>query len=38
LPVGPRLTFAHMAARWLERFETMVAVGERRVRTLDSHR
>jgi hypothetical protein len=38
LPVGPRLTFAHVAARWLERFETMVAVGERRVRTLDSHR
>ena len=38
LPVCPRLTFAHVAARWLERFETMVAVGERRVRTLDSHR
>jgi integrase len=38
LPVGPRLTFAKVAARWLERFETMVAVGERRVRTLDSHR
>jgi integrase len=38
LPVGPRLTFATVAARWLERFEAMVAVGERRTRTLDSHR
>jgi hypothetical protein len=38
LPVCPRLTFATVAARWLERFETMVAVGERRVRTLESHR
>jgi integrase len=38
LPVCPRLTFATVAARWLERLETMVAVGERRVRTLESHR
>jgi DNA-directed RNA polymerase subunit N (RpoN/RPB10) len=38
LPACPRLTFATVAARWLERFEAMVAVGERRVRTLDSHR
>jgi len=38
LPACPRLTFATVAARWLERFETMVAVGERRVRTLESHR
>jgi hypothetical protein len=30
--------FATDAARWLERFETMVGVGERRVRTLESHR
>ena len=34
----PRLTFATVAARWRERFETMVAVGERRSRTLESHR
>jgi site-specific recombinase XerD len=32
------LTFATVAARWLERFETMVALGERRPRTLESHR
>jgi integrase len=38
LPACPRLTFATVSARWRERFETMVAVGERRVRTLDSHR
>ena len=38
LPACPRLTFATVAARWLQRFETMVAVGERRVRTLESHR
>src|SRR5919106_192515 len=38
LPACPRLTFATVAARWLERFETMVAVGERRERTLESHR
>jgi integrase len=38
LPSCPRLTFATVAARWLERFETMVAVGERRPRTLESHR
>jgi integrase len=38
LPACPRLTFATVAARWLERFESMVAVGERRVRTLESHR
>src|SRR5687768_8661143 len=38
LSACPRLTFATVAARWLERFETMVAVGERRVRTLESHR
>ena len=34
----PAPTPATVAARWLERFETMVAVGERRVRTLESHR
>jgi integrase len=38
LPACPRLTFGTVAARWLERFEAMVAVGERRERTLDSHR
>jgi len=38
LPVGPRLTFATVAARWLERFEAMVAACERRERTLESHR
>jgi integrase len=38
VPACPRLTFATVAARWLERFETMVAVGERRGRTLESHR
>ena len=37
LPTCPRLTFASVAARWLERFETMVAVGERRVRSLEGH-
>jgi len=38
LPACPRLTFATVAGRWLERFEAMVAVGERRERTLESHR
>jgi len=38
LPACPRLTFATVAARWLERFEAMVAIGERRPRTLESHR
>jgi integrase len=38
LPACPRLTFATVAGRWLERFETMVALGERRPRTLESHR
>ena len=37
LPVGPRLTFAGVAGRWIERFEAIVAVGERRERTLESH-
>lgn len=34
----PRLTFATVADRWIERFETMIAVGEWRPRTLESHR
>jgi hypothetical protein len=38
LPACPRLTFATVAARWLERFETMVAIGERRPKTSESHR
>lgn len=38
LPACPRLTFATVAARWLDRFETMVVIGQRRVRTIDSHR
>jgi integrase len=36
--VCPRLTFATVAGHWMQRFETMVAVGERRPRTLESHR
>jgi hypothetical protein len=34
----PRLTFGTVARRWLQRFETMVAIGERRPRTLENHR
>jgi hypothetical protein len=38
LPLSPRLTFAEVAARWLAEFETRVAAGERRERTLDLYR
>jgi integrase len=38
LTACPRLTFATVARCWLERFETMVAIGERRPRTLENHR
>jgi integrase len=38
LPLSPRLTFAEVATRWLADFETKVAAGERRDRTLDLYR
>jgi integrase len=38
LPVSPRLTFAEAAGRWLTDFETKVAAGDRRDRTLDLYR
>jgi integrase len=38
LAVSPRLRFATVADRWLERFEAKVAAGERRERTLEAHR
>lgn len=38
LAVSPRLRFATVAGRWLERFEAKVAAGERRERTLEAHR
>jgi hypothetical protein len=38
LPVGPRLTFAGVAGHWIERFEAIVAVGERRERTFGVQR
>jgi hypothetical protein len=34
----PRLTLGTVARRWLQRFETMVAMGERRPRTLENRR
>jgi integrase len=37
-PVSPRLRFGTVAGRWLARFETKVAGGERRARTLEAHR
>ena len=38
LAVSPRVRFATMANRWLERCEARVAAGERRERTLEAHR
>ena len=38
LPLSPRVTFAEIAARWLGEFETKVAAGARRERTLDLYR
>lgn len=35
---APRLRFGQVAAWWIERFERKVASGERRERTLESHR
>src|SRR5947209_4211011 len=37
-PVSPRLRFETIAGCWLARFEAKVAAGERRERTLESHR
>lgn len=37
-PLSPRLRFDTVASRWLQRFETRVAAGERRARTLEAHR
>jgi hypothetical protein len=38
MPASPRLRFDTVAARWSERFESMVAAGERHPRTLEAHR
>jgi integrase len=38
LAVAPRLRFATVAGRWLERFQAKVSAGERRERTLEAHR
>ncbi|MGH2972148.1 MAG: tyrosine-type recombinase/integrase [Gaiellaceae bacterium] len=38
LPASPRLTFAEVARRWLDEFESKVRVGERRERTLEHYR
>jgi integrase len=38
LMASPRLTFAEVAQRWLSDFETKVAAGERRERTLEHYR
>jgi integrase len=38
LPPPSRLTFAQLAATWLEGFEALVAVGERGERTLENYR
>ncbi len=38
VPASPRLTFGTVADRWVLRFEALVASGERRDRTLESHR
>ena len=38
LAVCPRLRFATVADRWLERFEARVAAGERGERMLEAHR
>jgi hypothetical protein len=35
---SPQLTFAELAARWLTEFESKVAAGERRERTLELYR
>jgi integrase len=38
VPASPRLRLDTVAARWSERFEAMVAVGERHRRTYEAHR
>jgi len=38
VPASPRLRFDTVAARWSERFEAMVAAGERHPRTYEAHR
>jgi len=38
VPASPRLRFDTVAARWGERFESMVAAGDRHPRTLEAHR
>ncbi len=38
LPLSPQMTFEAVATRWLAEFETKVAAGERRERTLDLYR
>src|ERR671930_1226577 len=38
LPPSSRLTFAQLAATWLEGFEALVAAGERGERTLENYR
>jgi integrase len=38
VPASPRLRLDTAAARWSERFEAMVAAGERRPRTYEAHR
>lgn len=38
VPASPRLTFGTVADRWITRFVALVASGERRDRTLESHR
>jgi integrase len=38
VPASPRLRFDTVTARWSERFESMVAAGQRHPRTLEAHR
>lgn len=38
VPASPRLRFDTVAARWSERFEAMVAAGDRHPRTYEAHR
>lgn len=37
-PLSPRLRFDTVVSRWVQRFELLVAAGERRARTLEAHR
>lgn len=38
MPASPRLRFDTVAAHWSQRFEAMVAAGDRHPRTLEAHR